>query len=95
MYRVVCNEALRHLQWIVVRDSGGRPEMVAGPFGDAEAAYMHCDALNRQPAPTPVKSRGKEFHWILDPALAIRLAALGWIGSCRLHIFPPRPEQVN
>jgi hypothetical protein len=49
VYRVVANEALKHLQWIVVRDeTPGRPIMVGGPYADERVATMHCDAMNRE-----------------------------------------------
>ena len=100
MFRVLCNDTLRHQQWIVVRDHAAgygvgppaAPVMVAGPFIVERDALMHCAALNRQHATVPIKSRSKVFRWVLDPALAIRLAALGWIGCCSFVFCPPNNE---
>ena len=84
MYRVVCNWAMQHLQWIVVRDDNERPIMIAGPYGDERAAWLHCDALNREGAPPPPTYDAGCFRWALEPALAIRLLERGWRGCVSL-----------
>lgn len=77
MYRVVSNEALRHLQWIVVRDDGdNRPVMCAGPFTDERTALLHCGALNRQRPALPPKSSALSRFFAL-----VRLVNAGWLGE--------------
>jgi hypothetical protein len=57
MYRVVCNEALNHQQWAVVREApAGRPILSRGPFADERIAAMLCEAMNDE------RQRAKRRH---------------------------------
>jgi len=71
MHRVVSNEALKHLQWIVVEDRPDGPVMVRGPFAEEHVAQMHCDALNNKRA-TKRAVAGIRVIWPLIRA--------GWFG---------------
>jgi hypothetical protein len=88
-YRVVANEALKHLQWIVVRDEApGRPIMVGGPYADEAIAKMHCDAMNREHVRHPAIKSAAEH--------AARFRALlnaGWLnnGFLKAFIYPRFP----
>lgn len=75
-YRVVCNDAPRHLQWIVMRDEApGRPIMVGGPYTDERVAQLHCDAMNREHV-TPRKSLK---HIVIEEYLRFYdLVLAGW-----------------
>ena len=75
-YRVISNDAPRHLQFAVVRDDDKRgPIIVAGPFADERVARLHCDALNRTP---PVKSdpRRPLYGFTIDRVVSILQS--GW-----------------
>lgn len=89
MYRVICNEALKHLQWIVARDNDGRtPIMAAGPFAQERVANMHCAALNREAWRVGPKS---DFGARIRAAAerCYPLVAAGWTGTILAFAYPP------
>lgn len=86
VYRVVSNDAPRHQQWIVVRDSEpGRPIMVAGPYMDEHVANLHCSALNHEASRRGITKSGNAF---LARCFTLwHLAELGWKGQAPELLF--------